>query len=115
MTQNKAPKKQSTANTSTQSEESRKFGKLLDNSTSGKTEVVETEQWDWVKLKNCPFYAVGKKGAYTLVLCGQAVSPVSFKTIAKTQEYVDEKPWDLIMVATSVYRDAWQVANKKKE
>lgn len=100
--------------TSTQFKESRTFGKLLETSNSSKVEEAKVENFDWVPLKNGPFYAVGKTGAYTLVLCGQAVSGKKFKSIAKAQEEVDKKGWDLIFVATAVYRDAWEAANRKK-
>lgn len=100
--------------TSTQSKESHKFGKLLNNSSSSEPETAEVEQFDWVPLKRGPFYAVGKRRAYTLVFCGQAVSPTKFKSIEAAQKAVDEKAWDLIFVACAVYRDAWEIANKKK-
>ena len=104
--------------TSTQSEESGKFRKLLDNSSSSnvKEEIEKVENFDWVKLKNGPFYAVGMQGqGYTLVLAGQAVSSEKYKTIAAAQKAVDEKGWDLIFVATAVYRDAWETQNKQKK
>ena len=78
MAQKSSNEKNPTASTCTQSEESGKFRKLLNSSTS--SEVKETtekvENFDWVPLKRGPFYAVGKrKEGYTLVLAGQAVSP----------------------------------------
>ena len=101
--------------TSTPSEESRKFGKLLDNSSSSEAETAEVKQFDWIPLKRGPFYAVGKTGAYTLTLCNQAVSATKFKTIEAAQKAVDEKGWDLIFVACAVYRDAWELANRPKK
>lgn len=111
-------KEKRTEPTCTQSEESGKFRKLLDNSTS--SEVKETtekvENFDWVPLKRGPFYAVGKrKEGYTLVLAGQAVSPEKYKTIEAAQKAVDEKGWDLIFIATAVYRDAWETQNRTKK
>lgn len=118
MTQNSSSKKKPMAPTCTQSEESGKFRKLLDSSNS--SEVKETtekvENFDWVPLKRGPFYAVGKrKEGYTLVLAGQAVSPEKYKTIEAAQKAVDEKGWDLIFIATAVYRDAWEVQNRSKK
>lgn len=118
MTQKSSNKKNHTAPTCTQLEESEKFRKLLNSSTS--SEVKETtekvENFDWVPLKHGPFYAVGKqKEGYTLVLAGQAVSPEKYKTIAAAQKAVDEKGWDLIFVATAVYRDAWEAQNRTKK
>ena len=118
MAQKLSNKKNPTAPTCTQSEESGKFRKLLDSSTS--SEVKETtekvENFDWVPLKRGPFYAVGKrKEGYTLVLAGQAVSPEKYKTIEAAQKAVDEKGWDLIFIATAVYRDAWETQNRPKK
>ena len=118
MAQKKLNKKNPGEPTFTQSDESGKYGKLLDNSTS--SEVKETtekvENFDWVPLKHGPFYAVGMQGqGYTLVLAGQAVSPEKYKTIAAAQKAVDEKGWDLIFVATAVYRDAWEAQNRPKK
>lgn len=118
MAQKQSNKKKLTAPTSTQSEESGKFRKLLNSSTS--SEVKETtekvESFDWVPLKNGPFYAVGKqKEGYTLVLAGQAVSPEKYKTIEAAQKAVNEKGWDLIFIATAVYRDAWETQNRTKK
>lgn len=118
MAQKSSSKKNPTAPTSTQSEESGKYRKLLNSSTS--SEVKETtekvESFDWVPLKRGPFKAVGRRGqGYTLVLAGQAVSAKKYKTIEAAQKAVDEKSWDLIFVATSVYRDAWEAQNQLKK
>lgn len=118
MAQKNLNKKNPMEPTSTQSEESGKFRKLLNNSDSSdvKEKVEKTENFDWVPLKHGPFYAVGMQGqGYTLVLAGQAVSPEKYKTIAAAQKAVDEKGWDLIFVATAVYRDAWETQNKPKK
>lgn len=115
MAQKNLNKKNPMESTYTQSEESGKYRKLLDNSDSSNVEekVEKVENFDWVRLKHGPFYAVGKRGeGYTLVLAGQAVSAEKFKTIEAAQKAVDEKGWDLIFVATAVYRDAWETQNK---
>ena len=110
-------KEKPTELTYTQSEESEKYRKLLNNSSSSDVEenVEKVENFDWVPLKNGPFYAVGMQGqGYSLVLAGQVVSSEKYKTIAAAQKAVDEKGWDLIFIATSVYRDAWETQNKRK-
>lgn len=115
MAQKNLNKKNPTEPTCTQSEESGKFRKLLDNSDSSnaKEKVEKVENFDWVPLKHGPFYAVGKRGeGYTLVLAGQAVSPEKYKTIEAAQKAVDAKGWDLIFIATAVYRDAWETQNR---
>lgn len=115
MAQKNLNKRNPMESTYTQSEESGKYRKLLDNSDSSKVEekVEKVENFDWVKLKHGPFYAVGKRGeGYTLVLAGQAVSAKKFKTIEAAQKAVDEKGWDLIFVATAIYRDAWEAQNR---
>lgn len=111
-------KKKSTEPSSTQSDESGKFRKLLNNSDSSNAneKVEKVENFDWVPLKRGPFKAVGKQGqGYTLVLAGQAVSAEKYKTIEAAQKAVDEKGWDLIFVATAVYRDAWEAQNRTKK
>lgn len=118
MAQKQSNKKKSMEPTCTQSEESGKFRRILNNSDSSnvKEKVEKVENFDWVPLKHGPFYAVGMQGqGYTLVLAGQAVSPEKFKTIAAAQKAVDEKGWDLIFIATAVYRDAWETQNKPKK
>lgn len=118
MAQKQSSKKNRTAPTCTQSEESGKFRKLLNSSTSSEAEETteKVESFDWVPLKRGPFYAVGKrKEGYTLVLAGQAVSPEKYKTIEAAQKAVDEKGWDLIFIATAVYRDAWEAQNRPKK
>ncbi len=118
MAQKQSNEKNPTAPTCTQSEESGKYRKLLNSSTSSeaKETTEKVESFDWVPLKHGPFYAVGKrKEGYTLVLAGQAVSPKKYKTIEETQKAVDEKGWDLIFVATAVYRDAWETQNRPKK
>jgi hypothetical protein len=115
MAQKQSNKKNHTEPTSTQSEESGKFRRLLNNSNSSNVEekVEKVENFDWVPLKHGPFYAVGKqRQGYTLVLAGQAVSPEKYKTIEAAQKAVDEKGWDLIFIATAVYRDAWEAQNR---
>lgn len=117
MAKKQSNKKNPMEPTYTQSNESEKYRKLLDNSDSSneKEKVEKVENFDWVRLKRGPFYAVGKQGeGYTLVLAGQAVSPEKYRTIEATQKAVDEKGWDLIFIATAVYRDAWEINNKKK-
>lgn len=118
MAQKNSNKKNLTEPTCTQSEESGKYRKLLNNSSSSDIEenVEKVENFDWVPLKHGPFYAVGMQGqGYTLVLAGQAVSSEKYKTIAAAQKAVDEKGWDLIFVATAVYRDAWEAQNRTKK
>ena len=118
MAQKNSNKKNRTASTCTQSEESEKFRKLLNSSTSSKVKETteKVENFDWVPLKHGPFYAVGKqKEGYTLVLAGQAVSPEKYKTIEAAQKAVKEKGWDLIFIATAVYRDAWEAQNRPKK
>lgn len=115
MAQKQSNKKNPTESTFTQSDESGKYRKLLNSSDSSnvKEAVEKVENFDWVKLKHGPFYAVGKRGeGYTLVLAGQAVSAEKFKTIEAAQKAVNEKGWDLIFVATAVYRDAWEAQNR---
>lgn len=117
MAQKQSNKKKPMEPTCIQSEESGKFRRLLNNSdSSGIEEKVEkVENFNWVPLKRGPFYAVGKRGeGYTLVLAGQAVSAEKFKTVEAAQKAVDGKGWDLIFVATAVYRDAWEAQNKRK-
>ena len=99
MAQKQSNEKKFTEPTCTQSKESGKYRKLLDNSNSSNMEekVEKVENFGWVKLKHGPFYAVGKqREGYTLVLAGQAVSPKKYKTIEAAQKAVDEKGWDLI-------------------
>lgn len=118
MAQKQSNKKNPMEPTSTQSDESGKYRKLLNNSSSSNAEEKEeeVESFDWVPLKNGPFKAVGKRGeGYTLALAGQAVSPEKYKTIEAAQKAVDEKGWDLIFVATAVYRDAWEIQNRPKK
>lgn len=118
MAQKNSSKKNPTEPTSTQSDESGRFRKLLNNSDSSNAEekVEKVENFDWVPLKRGPFYAVGRRGqGYTLVLAGQAVSSEKHKTIEAAQKAVDEKGWDLIFVATAVYRDAWEAQNRPKK
>lgn len=118
MAQKNSNKKNPMEPTCTQSEESGKFRRLLNNSDSSNIEekVEKVENFDWVRLKRGPFYAVGKQGeGYSLVLAGQVVSPEKYKTIVAAQKAVDEKGWDLIFVATAVYRDAWEAQNKPKK
>nr|DAG76424.1 MAG TPA: hypothetical protein [Microviridae sp.] len=118
MTQKNSNKKNLMEPTCTQSEESGKYRKLLNNSDSSNEEekVEKVKNFDWVPLKHGPFYAVGMQGqGYTLVLAGQAVSSEKYKTIAAAQKAVDEKGWDLIFIATAVYRDAWEAQNKQKK
>ena len=117
MAQKQSNKKNPMEPTSTQSDESGKFRRLLNNSNSSDMEerVEKVENFDWAPLKHGPFYAVGKQGqGYTLVLAGQAVSPEKYKTIEAAQKAVDEKGWDLIFIATAVYRDAWEAQNRPK-
>lgn len=118
MAQKLSNKKNHTEPTSTQSDESGKFRRLLNNSNSSNAEekVEKIENFDWVQLKRGPFYAVGRRGqGYTLVLAGQAVSPEKYRTIEAAQKAVDEKGWDLIFIATAVYRDAWETQNRTKK
>ena len=118
MAQKNSKKKNPMEPTCTQSEESGKYRKLLNNSDSSniKEKVENIENFDWVPLKRGPFYAVGmQRQGYTLVLAGQAVSSEKFKTIEKAQKAVDEKGWDLIFIATAVYRDAWEAQNRTKK
>lgn len=118
MAQKSSCKKNRTEPTCTQSEESEKFRNLLNSSTSSKIKETteKVENFDWVPLKHGPFYAVGKKGeGYNLVLAGQVVSPDKYKTIEAAQKAVDEKGWDLIFIATAVYRDAWEMQNRPKK
>lgn len=118
MAQIQSNKKKSTEPSSTQSDESGKFRKLLNNSDSSNVneKVEKVENFDWVPLKRGPFKAVGRRGdGYTLALAGQAVSSEKYKTIEAAQKAVDEKGWDLIFVATAVYRDAWEAQNRPKK
>lgn len=81
-----------------------------------KETTEKVESFDWVSLKRGPFKAVGRRGqGYTLALAGQAVSSKKYKTIEAAQKAVDEKGWDLIFVATAVYRDAWEAQNQLKK
>lgn len=118
MARKQSNKKNPMESMSTQSEESGKYRKLLNSSDSSNVDekIEKVENFDWVRLKHGPFYAVGKQGqGYTLVLAGQAVSPKKYKTIEAAQKAVDEKGWDLIFVATAVYRDAWETQNRPKK
>ena len=118
MARKSSSKKNPTAPTCTQSEESGKYRKLLNSSASSKVKETteKVESFDWVPLKRGPFKAVGRRGqGYTLALAGQAVSSEKYKTVEAAQKAVDEKGWDLIFVATSVYRDAWEAQNRPKK
>lgn len=80
---------------------------------SSNSEKVEAEvnEMNWEDIGD-GFYAVGKDGAYNLVFCQQVVSPKTFETTEEAEEYKNEKPWELILIATSVYNERIQSIKK---
>ena len=90
--------------TSTQSNESHKYENALYKGDYSNVEEAKTEQWERHAVG--PFFAIGKPGHFTLTMAGMAVSPENFETVEDAQKYVDSKPWDLILIATAVYKEA---------
>lgn len=80
---------------------------------SSNSEKVEAEvnEMNWEDIGD-GFYAVGKNGAYNLVFCQQIVSPKIFETREEAKKYKDKKPWELILIATSVYNERIQSIKK---
>lgn len=95
---------------STQSGGSRMSDQLLGREAYSKADI---EQFQWIDIANTPFRAVGKPGAYTLVLANMAVCGKSFRTVADAERYVKKKTWDLILIATKIYSEL--IENKKRE
>lgn len=91
--------------TSTSSTESKTYAKSLLKENYSEANEAEVDQFEWNEIEGTPFRAVGREGAYTLVLGDMAVSGRSFETVGAAMRYVNEKPWELILIASKVYND----------
>lgn len=99
--------------TSEQSTKSKTYGKRLSKETSSKVKIEEVEQNIWEEIEGTPFHLVGPKGGTLSITLGkQVVSPQGFKTIKEAKEYIDQKPWELILIATMTYGLMVEEANK---
>lgn len=56
------------------------------------------------KINDAGFYAIGNtdKG-YVLTFGNQVVSERKFDTVEEAQDYVNGRPWELILMATLIY------------
>lgn len=84
---------------------------LYKQSSNSEKVEAEVDEVNWEDIGD-GFYAVGKDGAYNLVFCQQIISPKTFETKEKAKKYKDQKPWEIILIATSVYNERIQSMKK---
>ena len=102
--------------TSTRFKESETSAKSRNKETFLNDGVVEKEErFDNHEIKGTPFRIVGTPGSYTLCVEMQAVSPRAFKNLKEATNYVNKKPWDLILITTKIYSLLWDENNKKNK
>lgn len=102
--------------TSTQSKKSEISAKSRNKAGYSTNGTIEKEdRFDNHEIKGTPFRIVGTPGNYTLCVGMQAVSPKSFKNLKEATMYVNQKPWDLILITTKIYSLMWDENNKKSK
>ena len=101
--------------TSTRSKESETSARNQNKANSSDGVVEREEQFDNHEIKGTPFRIVGTPGSYTLCVGMQAVSPRPFKNLKEATAYVNQKPWDLILITTKIYSLMWDENNKKSK
>ena len=69
------------------------------------TELVKTHQHD-------VFIIVEKNGQCLIALGDKIISKCSFSTVEEAQNYIDSKPWELIINATCA---VWEIVVKQTQ
>lgn len=68
----------------------------------------------YVEIEDTPFTAINIGNKWMLVMASSVASGKKFDTIEELEEYVESKPWELIVTAGSIFRDIIN-ENKLKE
>lgn len=69
---------------------------LLRNKETSSTEVKDIE---WNKIENSPFATVKIDKRYHIVMGTSMMSNKQFKTRKEAENYVETKPWEIILTA----------------
>lgn len=79
------------------------------NSRYSNVPIKENEQVDqneWREVKGTPFYIVGsEEKGWNIVICGSVCCKELFKTAKAAVDYINRKPWDLILVSNMIYQE----------
>lgn len=80
-------------------------------------DVLEIKSEDiskYVEIEGTPFTAININSKWIIVMASSVASGKKFDTIEELNEYVESKPWELIVIAGSIFRDIMN-ENKLKE
>lgn len=73
---------------------------------SKEVENTKVEQFDKINIENNePFCIVGKKGNYSIAMGNNVVCERKFRDENEAKAYLDKRPWEVILLATYIYRE----------
>lgn len=72
-------------------------------STVNNSNYSERQEVEYVEIHGTPFILARVTGHWKITLGYDVVSPKRFDTKEEAEEYVNQKPWELILVAGHIY------------
>lgn len=70
-------------------------------------QTEKTEKlFEVTEIKNTPFAVVSKNGEHNIIMKDQIVSDKSFDSKEEAIEWVNSKPWKLILISSFIYNES---------
>lgn len=85
------------------------------NQQANKTETKRENKNEFLEIENTPFTAVKVENKYILVMGDVMVSGKRFDEIEDVMAYINNKPWELILVAAKTFADKLNEIKKEKK
>lgn len=89
---------------------------LLREQSSGEENVmIEHENVSkYEPIENTPFTAIKVKNKWIIVMGDEIASAKKFNTLIELENYIENKPWELIVTASNIFSSIIE-KNKEKE
>lgn len=62
------------------------------------------------EIKGTPFTGIYRHNKWIIVMGDEIASPKEFENVEEMKEYIDTKPWSLLMVSAAIFN---KITNKK--
>ena len=90
-------KEPSSIQTNVDSQDNENFNLKIDNEDVTAFKIVN----------NSPFCAIKYKGKWNISIGSELISYITFNEYEQLEEYINSKPWELILIASTIYSELY--------
>lgn len=77
------------------------------------TEEKKEKLFEIIEVENTPFNILSRNGKFQIILRNQIVSGTDFLNEEDARNYIESKPWELIMIASHLYSEGIELMKEE--